>query len=209
MHPDRWLSKLSPHTNWLFSAPMTALGMLLITAGMIVAIVRWNELVDSSQLVFARNNWLLMGVAWLVLKVAHELAHALACKRQGGEVREAGLVFVLFAPAAYVNVTSAWRFPCKWQRVHVAAAGMYVELVLAALAVMAWNHVDSIVLRHLLFNIILMASFTTLVFNANPLMRFDGYYILSDLLEIPNSAPGTVRDLSSGWGADCFTAALP
>ena len=107
-------------------------------------------------------------------------------------MREAGLVLILFAPAAYVDVTSCWRFPSKWQRILVAAAGMYAELVIAGVAAIVWRQCDSAVIQHTLFNIILMASVSTLVFNANPLMRFDGYYLLADLLEIPNlSAEGT------------------
>ena len=146
-------------------------------------------LLASSHLIFSPHNWLSMAIVWVLLKIAHELAHALACKRYGGEVRDMGLVFILFAPAAYVDVTSCWRFSSKWQRMHVAAAGMYVELVLAAMAAIAWSQTDSLVVRHWLFNVILMASVSTLLFNANPLMRFDGYYLLADLLEIPNLSP--------------------
>jgi len=127
-----------------------------------------------------------MGAAWLLLKLVHELAHGLVCKRYHGEVREMGLVFILFAPLAYVDVTSCWRFPSRWQRIHVAAAGMYVELALAGLAALVWARTDSESMAHLLHNLILMASISTILFNANPLMRFDGYYILSDLLQIPN-----------------------
>ena len=172
---------------------MTLLGLLLIGAGMVVIATHWDEFIASSHLIFSPHNWLSMALAWVVLKIVHELGHALVCKRHGGEVREAGLIFILLAPAAFVDVTSSWRFASKWQRIHVAAAGMYVELVLAALAAMVWSQADSVVLRHLLFNMIVMASFSTLVFNANPLMRFDGYYIFADLLEIPNLATEGVR----------------
>ena len=193
LHPDRLLTWLVPLVGWLFSPLLTVVGVLLIGAGVVVAATDWERFIASSHLIFSPGNWLSMGLAWMGLKAVHELAHALACKRYGGHVREAGLVLILFAPAAFVDVTTSWRFPSKWQRIHVAAAGMYVELVLAALAVMAWSRVDSVLLRHLLFNVILMASFSTLVFNANPLMRFDGYYILADLLEIPNLASESAR----------------
>ena len=175
-------------TGWIFSPLMTAAGLLLICGGVVVIATHGDRFIASSHLIFSPHNWLSMALVWVGLKIFHELAHALVCKRYGGEVREAGLIFILFAPAAFVDVTSSWRFPSKWQRIHVAAAGMYVELVLAALAAMVWSQAESVVLRHALFNTIVMASLSTLVFNANPLMRFDGYYILGDLLEIPNLA---------------------
>ena len=122
---------------------------------------------------------------------------ALACKYHRGEVRETGLIFILLAPMAYVDVTSCWRFPSRWQRIHVAAAGMLAELLVAAVAAITWAHTDSSVVHHLLFNVIVMASLSTLLFNANPLMRFDGYYILADLVEIPNLATDGNRFLKA------------
>ncbi len=185
---DRLLKWMLPLTGWLFAPFMTMAGLLIICLGMLVITTHWDRFVASSHLIFSPHNWLSMALVWAALKIVHEMAHGLVCKRYGGEVRESGMIFILLAPAAFVDVTSSWRFPSKWQRVHVAAAGMYVELLLAALAAIVWSQTDSLVLRHLLFNTIVMASFSTLVFNANPLMRFDGYYILADLLEIPNLA---------------------
>ena len=193
IRPDRLLAGLLPLTGWLFAPWMTVLGLVLIGVGLVAVGTHWDEFIASSHLIFSPRNWLSMALAWVVLKIVHESGHALVCKRHGGTVREAGLIFILLAPAAFVDVTSSWRFASKWQRIHVAAAGMYVELVLAALAAMVWVQADSMVLRHLLFNMIVMASFSTLAFNANPLMRFDGYYILADLLEIPNLATEGVR----------------
>ncbi|MHB0960278.1 MAG: efflux RND transporter periplasmic adaptor subunit [Pirellulaceae bacterium] len=193
LRPQRLLTGLLPVIGWVFSPLMTAVGLLLIGGGVIVIATHGDRFIASSHLIFSPHNWLSMALVWLGLKIVHELAHALVCKRYGGEVREAGLIFILFAPAAFVDVTSSWRFPSKWQRIHVAAAGMYVELVLAALAAMVWSQAESVVVRHALFNTIVMASLSTLVFNANPLMRFDGYYILGDLLEIPNLATEGTR----------------
>jgi putative peptide zinc metalloprotease protein len=187
-HPDGLLNRLLPLTGWLFSPLATMVGALVILLGIATVATQWNQFIDSAHLIFSPYNWLLMGLVWIGLKIVHELAHGLVCKRYGGEVRETGIIFILFAPAAFVDVTSSWRFTSKWQRIHVAAAGMYVELALAAVAAMAWTQVDSQLQRHLLYNTILMASISTLLFNANPLMRFDGYYILSDLLGVPNLA---------------------
>jgi putative peptide zinc metalloprotease protein len=208
LRPDRMLQAILPLTSWLFSPFMTVLGLLVISLGLVVIATCWGEFVASSQLIFSPHNWLLMALVWGVLKLVHETAHGLVCKRYGGEVREAGIILILLAPAAFVDVTSCWRFPSKWQRIHVAVAGMFCELVLAALAAIVWTQVDSTILRHLLFNTIVMASFSTLVFNANPLMRFDGYYILADFLEIPNLASEGMRFVRR-LGARLFFGQVP
>lgn len=184
--PDRIFTRILPVLGWLFSPWATVAGIFLALVGVGYVASQWTRFTASADAVLAPHNWLWMLLAWLLLKTIHELSHALACKFYGGEVRETGAIFILFAPLAYVDVTSCWRFPSRWQRIHVAAAGMYAELVLAAAAAVAWTYASSPVAQHLLFNVIVMASLSTLLFNANPLMRFDGYYILSDLLKIPN-----------------------
>lgn len=186
--PDRILAAILPALGWLLSPWATIAGFLLIVVGAGCIASHWAPFTASAATVLSPHNWLWMFVAWACLKVIHELAHGLACKYYRGDVRDTGLIFILLAPMAYVDVTSCWRFPSRWQRIHVAAAGMFAELAVAALAAIAWVYVDSSILHHLLFNIIMMASLSTLLFNANPLMRFDGYYILADLLQIPNLA---------------------
>lgn len=185
-NPDKWIHSLLPAFSWLFSTWATALGLMMICAAAFTIATNWEQFLTASNVVFSPNNWLWMIVAWMGLKVVHELAHAFACRRYGGEVREMGIVFVLFAPLAYVDVTSSWRLPSKWSRIHVAIAGIYVELLVAAVAALLWPHMESKFVSHMLYNFIWMASLSTILFNANPLMRFDGYFILSDLLEIPN-----------------------
>jgi putative peptide zinc metalloprotease protein len=157
---------------------------MLVAGGRLM--LNWDQLQLASGSVFAPDNWLWLMAAWMLLKVVHETAHGLVCQRYGGSVRETGVILAFFAPLAYVDVSSCWRFSSRWQRIHVAAAGMSVELLLASAAVLGFGVVDSDVGAHLLYNVIVMASVSTLLFNANPLMRFDGYYIMSDLLEIPN-----------------------
>ena len=132
----------------------------------------WDRFTASAEGVLAPSNWFWLAAAWLMLKVVHEVSHGLACKKYGGSVRETGMVLILFVPIFYVDVTSSWRFRSKWHRIHTAAAGMYAELGAAALALLVWSRVDAGVLNHLLYNIVLMAGLMTLLFNANPLMRF-------------------------------------
>ena len=107
----------------------------------------------------------------------------------------AGITFLFFAPLAYVDVTSSWRFRSKWHRMATAAAGMYVELFAAAIALILWSNTLPGLRHYLALNVAVMASFSTLLFNGNPLIRFDGYFILSDLLEIPNLYPNSQQYL--------------
>ena len=184
--PDNLLQMLRPVVGWIFSPSATIWGvcLMLVAGGRLM--LNWDQLQLASGSVFAPDNWLWLMAAWMLLKVVHETAHGLVCQRYGGSVRETGVILAFFAPLAYVDVSSCWRFSSRWQRIHVAAAGMSVELLLASAAVLGFGVVDSDVGAHLLYNVIVMASVSTLLFNANPLMRFDGYYIMSDLLEIPN-----------------------
>lgn len=166
-------------------------GLLLWLAVLIVAM--WQlaphteKLWRESAVILSPHNWLWIALWGLGLKVIHETAHGLACQRFGGRVREAGIVFILLAPIPYVDLTSTWRLP-KWRRIVTSAAGMFAELLIAALASIVWASTNDELLRQHLLQLMLTASVVTLLFNANPLMRFDGYYILSDLLELPNLA---------------------
>ena len=185
-HPDRFFQRLTPWLRWCFSFP-AAIGWLLIIGWAVRDLIAHGDrLSDASVGILAIGNWFWLGLAWILLKVIHECGHAIDCKRLGGEVREAGVIFILLAPLAYVDVTSSWRLRSKWERIHVAAAGMYVEVFLAAVATLIWARTAPGIVNQICFNVMTTASIMTVIFNANPLMRFDGYYILSDFLELPN-----------------------
>jgi putative peptide zinc metalloprotease protein len=184
--PDRLLERLVPFVGWIYSRPAMLAGLALCGTAVATVATNWDELFASSVAVFSPANWIWLFVAWVLVKAIHEIGHGVACKRHGGEVRELGVILILFVPVPYVDVTSSWRFRSKWQRIHTAAGGMYVELLVAAVAALIWSRTESAVACHLLYSMMLMSSAMTLLFNANPLMRFDGYYILADLLEIPN-----------------------
>jgi putative peptide zinc metalloprotease protein len=179
---DRASRVISP----LLSRTAVLIGFAVIVAAVVVLAARWSEFSASSSALYLPGNWFGILVAWIVLKFVHELAHAAACHRLGGEVRESGLVLILFAPLAYVDVSSCWRMNSRLSRMAVAAAGMYVEVLIAAIAVFCWISVESISARFMLFQIIVTAGVSTLWFNANVLMRFDGYFILADLIDVPN-----------------------
>ena len=186
LRPERLLDWLLPWTRWFFTGPaMLATAALWLAAG-IVLTGRAEEFWADSRQVFSSSNWLLLAVVWIGLKVVHEFGHGLCCRYYGGRVTEMGVVFVLFAPMAYVDVTSSWSFRSRWQRMHVAGAGILVELTIAAIAALCWTQATTPFARHLLHNVIVSASLTTLIFNINPLMRFDGYFLFEDLLDLPN-----------------------
>jgi len=184
--PDRLFTGLRFWLGWCFSFPAVLAWLLVLGCAVCDLIVHADRVAGSSSTILAPHNWIWLGAAWIALKVIHECGHGIACKRLGGEVREAGVVFVLFAPLAYVDVTSSWRLRSKWARIQVAAAGMYVELFVAAVAMLLWSRTAPGVLNQFCFNVMMTASVMTVLFNANPLMRFDGYYMLSDFLELPN-----------------------
>lgn len=194
--PDALLDWISPLLGWLFApaATVIAIGFMMLAIARII--VDMDRFSNASENVFAPDNWIWLLAAWILLKIVHEAAHGIVCRRYGGEVRETGIILALFAPLAYVDVTSCWSFRSRWSRIHTALAGIYIELLIAAVAVFVWAETESTVIAHLAYNVIVMASFSTIVFNANPLMRFDGYYVLSDFLRIPNlysSASQAVR----------------
>ena len=191
-NPNQILSACQGPFSWLFSGWFLLLWLITGGVAMNVLFASGDELGTASAGILSGTSWISLLVFWLVLKVVHEFAHGLACKKYGGEVPEAGVLFLLFTPMAFVNVTSMWRFSSRWHRIVVAAAGMYVELFISFVALIIWSRSDGM-LADMAYNVFLMASITTILFNANPLMRFDGYFILSDLLNVPNLYPKGTR----------------
>ncbi|MGS0755701.1 M50 family metallopeptidase [Roseateles sp. GG27B] len=136
--------------------------------------------------VLAASNVALLWLTYPLVKAVHEWAHGLAVKAFGGTVREIGLMFMVFTPVPYVDATSSYRFPSKWARALVAAAGIMAELVLGAIAMYVWLLAEPGLVTAVAFNVILIAGVSTVLINGNPLMRYDGYFIACDLLEVPN-----------------------
>ena len=138
--------------------------------------MHWTDLSqDFFDQALAPQNILLLWLLFPVLKIAHELGHGLVTKAFGGEVHELGVMIMVFTPVPYVEASAAWAFRSKWQRILVGAAGMMVELVLASIALAIWLHTEPGRAHLLAYNTILIAGASTVLFNANPLLRFDGY----------------------------------
>lgn len=188
-HPDAWFEGQANLARALFTWPVLLLWLLIVTPAAALAWQHWAELTNNlSDRVLAGSNVVLLWFTYPVVKAVHEWAHGMAVKAWGGQVREIGLMFIVFTPVPYVDATSSYRFPSKWARAIVAAAGILAELVLGALAIYVWSMAESGLVRALAFNVILIACVSTVLVNGNPLMRYDGYFIASDLLEMPNLA---------------------
>jgi putative peptide zinc metalloprotease protein len=185
-NPQPILDRILPWCGWVFHPKCLLLGALFFVSMLIASLGDVAQLQTLYQDFFSSWRWLWALVAWLSLKMAHELAHAAACRRYGGEVRDAGVSLILFMPLAYVNVNSVWRLPRRWQRIHVSLAGVAIELAIAGIALVIWNVTDSTSLRAMCADIVVLTVVSSLLFNLNPLMKFDGYFVLSDLTGVEN-----------------------
>jgi putative peptide zinc metalloprotease protein len=187
--PDWLLAWLNRRVGWLFSAPAAACVLLCAGSALLLVLSEFDTFrarLPGFEAFFAASNWFWLAAVLCVTKILHEFGHGLACKRLGGECHEMGLMLLVFTPCLYCNVSDSWMIGSRWRRAAVGAAGMYVELMLASAATIVWWFSEPGLVHHLSLNVMFVCSVSTLLFNANPLMRFDGYYILSDLLEIPN-----------------------
>jgi len=191
INPTPLLDRLSPLARVFFSPAAVSACLLLVVAAVVLVAVRFAEFearLPGLQGYLTPRNALLALAAVSLVKVLHELGHALACRRWGGECHEVGPMLLVFAPCLYCDVSDSWMFESKWRRIAVAAAGIYVEAVLAAAATFLWWASAPGLTAALALNIMFVCSLSTLLFNGNPLLRYDGYYVLSDLVEIPNLA---------------------
>lgn len=187
--PDRWLDRIAPKLAWLFS-PLVAAGYvaMLLSAALLVGL-QWRLVTSeiqaiASQLTVSMMLWLLLIVAGV--KVLHELGHAIACKHFGGECHEIGLMLLVGIPTLYCNVSSAWLIESKWRRMMVSAAGMVIELGLASLGTWLWWSSAPGTFHSLCLYVMVLCSLNTLVVNGNPFLQYDGYFLLSDAMEVPN-----------------------
>ncbi len=186
LDPDRFLMKALPVIGWLINKAGLILWCLVVGLGIKVVVDDWDALREQSQGVLAPGNLPLLYAALVLIKTLHEFGHAFFCRKFGGEVHVMGVMLMIFTPVPYMDATSAWSFRSRAHRMLVGAAGMIVELFFAAIAAFIWARTGNGVVHTLAYNVMFVASVSTVIFNLNPLLRFDGYYILSDLLEIPN-----------------------
>jgi putative peptide zinc metalloprotease protein len=187
--PERFLTATFRFVKPLFTRTALAVWCLMVAFLLVQAARHWDGLTGNlADRVLAAGNLLLLVVIYPCIKLLHELGHAYAVKRGGGEVHELGLMLLVFFPMPYVDASASAANPARAKRMLVGAIGMMVELAIAAVAMLVWVNAEPGLMRSAAFNVIFIAGVSALLFNGNPLLRFDAYYVLADYLEIPNLA---------------------
>lgn len=185
--PERFLQVFLPLVRPMFSWGGALIWAAVVFPAVVLAGVYWTDLTENMfDQIMAPQNLFFLWMLFPILKLLHELGHGFAVKYFGGEVHEMGIMILVITPVPYVDASSSWGFRGKWQRILVSSAGMLVEVFLASLALYVWISVEPGLTRTIAYNAMLIAGVSTILFNINPLLRFDGYYIFSDYLEIPN-----------------------
>lgn len=187
--PDELLNCSQSLWRWVFTPVGLVMWLMVMLPAGIATLMYWTDLVNNpADQLLSASSLLTMLLVYPVVKLLHEFAHACAAKAFGAEVHDMGLMFLVFMPLPYVDASGSAAFASKWQRAVVAAAGMMMELLLGALAIGLWLLVEPGVTRSVLFSVMVIGGVSTLLFNGNPLLRFDGYYVLCDVIEVPNLA---------------------
>jgi len=187
--PDRVLGWMHPYFGWCFTRAALMIWVMLALTALTLVTVQWETFqakLPNFHEFFASENWLWLALTLSITKVIHEFGHGLSCKHFRGECHEMGVLILVLTPCLYCNVSDSWMLPNKWHRAAIGAAGMYVEVVMASICTFIWWFADEGLLHYLALNVMFICSVSTVLFNGNPLLRYDGYYILSDIVEIPN-----------------------
>lgn len=203
--PSPLLRVLGPPTRWLWS-PVTMVAVAAAAAMTVMMLIgRASEVaaeLPAAGDYLQAGNLVLLLVAFVAVKAAHELAHALACRHVGARCHELGLVLIALVPCPYCDVTDLWMIPSRARRMLVSAAGMYAEVIIATVCAWLWMLTSSDLLGAVLLSVMIACGVSTLIFNANPLLKLDGYFLLSDFTGASNLHERASRELMSplaGW----------
>lgn len=199
-NPDSMLEAINKQTGWIFSPQFmlssflgilfTALFLLVNSTGVASRLPTIDEFITV-------NNGVWLFVAFCLLKIIHEFGHGMACKHFGGECNEMGVMLLLFTPCLYCDVSDSWMIQQRWKRAFIALAGIWFELIAASICAWIWWLSNPGTINSLAFHAMLVGSVGTLLFNGNPLLKYDGYFVLSDLWDRPNlgqNARQSLRD---------------
>ncbi|MBI3447901.1 MAG: PqqD family peptide modification chaperone [Acidobacteria bacterium] len=187
--PERFLKATLPLARPALSALGGLVWLAVVASAVAVAATHWPELTRNViDRVLSIDNLLILWVAYPLVKILHELGHGYTVKHWGGECHEMGILLLVLVPVPYVDASASSQFRERHRRALVAASGIFVEVFLAAIGLLAWATIEPGILRSVAYNVALIGSVSTILFNANPLLRYDGYYVLSDLVDVPNLA---------------------
>jgi putative peptide zinc metalloprotease protein len=187
--PERLLTWMYPYFRWLYTRTFIVVSVGMMLAAITLVVSQWSTFSGRLPDFQSFFNWSTIIYFWCslaIIKVIHEFGHGLTAKHFGGEVHEMGALLLVLTPALYCDVTDSWLLPSKWKRIWISAAGIYVECFLASLATFVWWNTEQGLLNSLCLATMFICSVNTILFNANPLLRYDGYYVTADFLEIPN-----------------------
>ncbi|MEI7073257.1 HlyD family efflux transporter periplasmic adaptor subunit [Pectobacterium versatile] len=185
-HPDRFLGATLPWIEPFFSRTFLKLTLLVAVLGLFLAGRQWETFKHTFLHFFTLEGAALAGLTLCFTKILHEFGHAYTCKRFGARVATMGIAFLVMMPVLYTDTSGSWKLTRRRQRMAIGAAGMMTELVLAAWATLAWSFLPDGMLRSAAFMLATTTWIMTLAINLSPLMRFDGYFLLSDGLQMPN-----------------------
>lgn len=189
LNPRWFLNIAETLFGWVFHRVTVCLAMMFSVMALLMMGYHYDEVQRQLPAFHQFFGWPNLIYLWITLsltKLIHEFGHALACRRMGCECNAIGLAFMVMSPTMYCDASDSWMLSNKWQRIGIAAAGMYVEVLLGSVAILLWSSSGPGLFRNLCLNVFFISTVTTVIFNANPLIRFDGYYIFSDWIEIPN-----------------------
>lgn len=187
--PERFLNWLYPKVRWLFSPWFLGTCVFLWIAALTLVLVEFEVFrarLPGFYQFFGPSNWLWLAATLAFMKILHEIGHGLTAKHFGGECHDIGVMILVLTPCLYCNVSDSWMLPNKYHRAAIGAAGIFVEVTIAAIATFIWWYTEPGLIHYLALNAMFIGSVSTVLFNGNPLLRYDGYYVLADLVEIPN-----------------------
>jgi putative peptide zinc metalloprotease protein len=206
--PERILNAILPWFGWIFTVPALLFFLGVMVCASLLLATQYETVyarLPTFQQFFAADRWLILAATMAIVKVLHEFGHGLSCKKFGGECHEIGFMLLVFTPCLYCNVSDSWMLPNKWKRVWIGAGGIYVEMILASFAAFIWFLTESgTTLNDLCLNMMFLNVVSTVLVNGNPLLRFDGYYILMDMLEIPNLRQKSTEVLKRWFQKTCL-----
>ncbi|MFO0846989.1 MAG: hypothetical protein U0871_00310 [Gemmataceae bacterium] len=211
--PDRLLTWMYKYLWWIFTWPFFLASVALMLSAVFHVLLHFDTFYSKMpeyEEFFAFRTVFYMWLSLGIVKVIHEFGHGLSCKAFGGECHEMGVLLMCLSPALYANVTDAWTVADKWKRIIISFAGIFVELVIAAIATFVWWYTPHLpVVNYTAMCLMVLCSVSTVMFNANPLMRFDGYYMMADWLEIPNLRDRSNRYLTNSFLETCLGVETP
>jgi putative peptide zinc metalloprotease protein len=205
--PERLLTWMDPKFRFVFTKWGVAAWFITCISALLLVAAQFDifqSKLPSFHQFFGPQNWFWIGLTLMLTKICHEFGHGLSCKHFGGECHELGVMILVLTPCLYCNVSDSWMLPSKWRRAMIGAAGMYVELFIASICTFIWWNTSPGLLNNLALSTMFVCSVSTVVFNANPLLRYDGYYILADLVEIPNLRQKSTKILNTWLGKICL-----